>query len=240
MLNTLKNFSFKQQFQPNFFGIFTNPFYFSRRGLFKAICKHSDLIVGKTLDIGCGQKPYQHLFKNATQYLGLEIDSPQNRLKKNADFFYDGKHMPFEDQSFDSLVCNEVLEHVFNPNDFLQEMHRILRGGGKMLITLPFVWDEHEQPYDYARYSSFGITHLLEQNGFKVLQFEKTNDGFEIIFALINAYIYKKLCTRSKILRILSTLFITSFFNLLGIIASKILPRNPDLYLDNVLIVQKQ
>lgn len=240
MLKALKKFSFTQQFQPTFFGIFINPFYFSRKGLFDAVRKHSDLIAGKTLDIGCGQKPYQNLFKNATQYLGLEIDSPQNRIRKNADFFYDGKHMPFTNQSFDSVICNEVLEHVFNPNDFLQEIHRILRGGGKMLLTLPFVWDEHEQPYDYARYSSFGIKHLLEQNGFKILKLEKTNDGLEVIFALINAYIYKKLCTRNKILRILAILFITSFFNLLGIIASKILPRNPDLYLDSVLVVEKQ
>lgn len=109
-----------------------------------------------------------------------------------------------------------------------------------MLMTLPFVWDEHEKPHDYARYSSFGIIHLLERHGFKVLTLEKTNDGFEVIFALINAYIYKQLCTRSKILRIFTFFFIAPIFNLLGIIASKILPRNPDLYLDNVLIAQKQ
>lgn len=107
-------------------------------------------------------------------------------------------------------------------------------------MTLPFVWDEHEQPYDYARYSSFGITHLLEKNQFKVLQLEKINDGFEVIFALINAYIYKKLCTKNKIMRIFTTIFITSIFNLLGVVFSKILPRNADLYLDQVLVIEKQ
>lgn len=131
MLKALKRFSFQQQFQPNLLGILTNPFYFSRRGLYQAMKKYSHIIKGKTLDIGCGYKPYENLFDQATQYIGLEIDSPKNRLSKKADAFYDGKRMPFEDESFDYIVCNEVLEHVFNPDDFLQEMHRILRGGGR-------------------------------------------------------------------------------------------------------------
>lgn len=129
MLKILKLFYQKEQFCPGFFTLFLNPFYFARKGLLKSISKISYNIQGKTLDIGCGQKPYLSLFPSS-EYLGLEIDTPENRLKKQADFFYDGHCMPFENSSFDSIVCNEVLEHVFNPDDFLQECHRVLRGGG--------------------------------------------------------------------------------------------------------------
>ena len=71
------------------------------------------------------------------------------------------------------MLCNQVLEHVFNPQEFLGELGRVLARGGRLLLTVPFVWDEHEQPFDYARYSSFGLKALLEQHGFRVLQHRK-------------------------------------------------------------------
>lgn len=239
MFKQLKSFFKKEQFQPSIFAIFINPFYFARRGLFQAIRKDAKYISGKTLDIGCGQKPYKSLYASQ-EYLGLEIDTPDNRLKKQADFFYDGLQMPFDDGFFDSIVCNEVFEHVFNPQTFLQEINRVLRGGGYMLISMPFVWDEHEQPFDYARYSSFGIKHLLEENGFEIIHHQKTNNGIEVVFQLINAYIYKKLCTKNKIVRLITITTFCSIFNILGIFFSTILPRNNDLYLDNVILARKR
>ena len=109
-----------------------------------------------------------------------------------------------------------------------------------MLISIPFVWDEHEQPYDYARYSSFGIKFLLEKHGFEIIHQDKTNNGIEVIFQLINAYIYKKLCTKNKIIRFVVILCICSFFNILGSFLSLILPKNDDLYLDNVILAKKK
>ena len=67
---------------------------------------------------------------------------------KHADRSYDGKTFPFSDGEFDAVLTSEVLEHVFNPDEFLSEINRVLRDDGVLLLTVPFVWDEHEQPFD--------------------------------------------------------------------------------------------
>ena len=154
---------FREMHAPSLLSIFINPFFFARRGLFKHVQDLAPQITGKTLDVGCGSKPYESLY-DSSEYIGLEYDTPENRSIKKADFFYDGTNFPFEDNSFDSAVLNQVFEHVFNPNSFLDEVSRILKKDGKLFLTIPFAWDEHEQPVDYARYSSFGIKSILEKH----------------------------------------------------------------------------
>lgn len=228
----------REAFFPSILGLFINPFYFARKGLAKHVTDLAVNITGKSLDIGCGTKPYAHLFQSS-KYVGLEIDTPQNRVNKNADYFYDGNNFPFEDATFDSVVANEVFEHVFNPEQFLGEILRILKPRGLVLLTMPFVWDEHEQPYDYARYSSFGIKYLLEKHGFEIIEQRKSIDDIRVIFQLLNTYIYKKTITKSTFLNVLITLIFMAPFNILGELLSVITPRNPDLYLDNIVLAKK-
>ena len=106
-------------------------------------------------------------------------------------------------------------------------------------MTVPFVWDEHEQPYDYARYSSFGLKHILSENGFEIIEQRKSNNGLEVIFQLLNDYIFKKTVTKSRYLNLLFMLMLMAPINVLGLIFSKILPRNNDLYLDNIILTKK-
>jgi len=226
-------------FYPGFIGLFMNPFYFARKGLVNNIKEFGDRVRGKTLDVGCGNKHYKELF-SSSEYIGLEIDSDENRNHKSADFFYDGHTFPFEDKSFESLVTNQVFEHVFNPDKFLKESFRVLKTKGTLLMTVPFVWDEHEQPYDYARYSSFGIKALLEEHGFEVVECRKTMADVRVIFQLINAYLYKKLMTKNSYTNLFLTIFFMAPFNILGEIFNLVLPKNEDLYLDNIVIAIKK
>ena len=238
MINQLKKIYIQEQFKPSVLGLFINPFYFARRGLYKNICKLIGSLEGRLLDVGCGSKPYESICQ-VDEYIGLEIDTIENRKNKKADYFYNGRSMPFEDESFDSLISNQVFEHVFNPDEFLKEINRVTKDNGVLLLTVPFVWDEHEQPYDYARYSSFGLTHILNKNGFEVVEHIKSNNGVEVIFQLINDYIFKLTLTRNVFVNLLSTLVLMAPINIIGLVLSKILPRNNDLYLDNIVLARK-
>lgn len=237
IIKNLKNIYFKQMFFPGWLGVFTNPFYFARLGLSLAMSEFADKLSGRLLDVGCGSKPYKSLFV-VEDYVGLDIDSENTRLSGTADKLYDGKDFPFEDNSFDSVLCNQVLEHVFNPQDFLSEINRVLKPGGRLLLTVPFVWDEHEQPYDFARYSTFGLRALLEGGGFKFISHKKLGADVTCIFQLINAYIFKVTQHWPRLVNLLLAATVMAFFNLLGIFLKTILPDNPDLFLDHVVLVE--
>jgi SAM-dependent methyltransferase len=234
----LKNLYRRQSFFPGFLGLFTNPFYFARMGLYKAIKDFSSDLSGRLLDIGCGSKPYAELFF-VDEYVGLEIDNIETRKKGIANYYYDGNSFPFEVEQFDAVLCNQVFEHVFNPDFFMSEISRVLRPSGKLLLSVPFTWDEHEQPYDFARYSSFALKFILEQHGFRVIGQIKTCADTTTIFQLINAYLYKIFIHRSRTMQFLLTITVIAFFNIMGVLIGKALPKNDDLYLDNVVLAVK-
>lgn len=238
MMRSIRQYVLNQQYAPGFFGLWLNPFYHSRDGLRRAIGQMAPHMNGRLLDVGCGRKPYRDMF-SADEYVGLEIDTPQNRADKQADYFYDGAQFPFADRGFDGVVCNQVLEHVFTPNQFLGEIRRVLKPGGMLLLTAPFVWDEHEQPHDYARYSSFGLKSLLEQNGFEVVNQQKIGADVRVLFQLTNAYLYKALWTRWPAVNLLICATVMAPFNILGMLLYKLLPANPDLYLDQAVLARK-
>jgi SAM-dependent methyltransferase len=228
----------KQAFDPGLLGMFVNPFFLARRGLAQAMRKFAGHVQGRVLDVGCGQKPYRAMFKTS-EYIGVEIDSPENRKSKAADHFYDGKHLPFADGDFDTVLCNQVLEHVFEPDEFVDELHRVLKPGGALVLTAPFAWDEHEQPFDYARYSSFGLRHLLTKHGFEITDQIKTLPDVSMLCQLGNAYVFKLTYTRFRMVNLLVTAVLMAPISLSGVIMGSLLPRNDDLYLDNVVVARK-
>ncbi len=238
MLKKLKSIYCREMFFPSGLGVFFNPFYFARSGLSAAMAKMSTEIKGNLLDVGCGTKPYREMF-NVISYTGLDIDSQTNRENGFADDLYDGERFPYQDLSFDSALCNQVLEHVFNPDEFLTEINRVLKPEGQLLLTIPFVWDEHEQPFDYARYSSFGLRALLEKNGFTIMRHEKLGADATILFQLTNAYLFKVIRSWPRALNFLFTVTVIAMINLLGVVARQLLPANPDLFLDHVVLAKK-
>lgn len=238
MFNSLKRYYKAQQFYPGLLGILINPFYIARKELLKNIYSLANEISGITVDIGCGTKPYEKLFA-VSKYIGLDLQQSIHDVKYFADIFYDGNILPIKNDSVDSIVTNQVFEHVFEPEQFLSEIGKTLKIDGKLLITVPFIWDEHEKPVDFARYTSFGIKYLLQKHGFEILEHNKTANNISALAQLLNLYIYKVVYKNSLIKKI-ATLFLMAPITIFGVLLSKILPGNDDLFLDNIILAVKK
>src|SRR5271170_7274206 len=91
----------------------TYPAFLTRSRLLRGIGKYAPELKGRLMDFGCGTKPYRILF-DVREYIGIDYENPGHpHLNEQIDVFYDGKHIPFADESFDSIFSSEVLEHLF-------------------------------------------------------------------------------------------------------------------------------
>lgn len=240
-MSKIKKYLIHQLFRPSVLGFFINPFFLGRSAMFINVRKFSNYISGKTLDVGSGSKPYVSLFKNVTQYIGLDVEQSGHSHKlESIDVLYDGVTFPFEENSFDSLVFFEVLEHVFNPDNFFQQISKVVKPGGYCVVTIPFIWGEHEQPYDYARYSSFGLKHLFDTHGFEIIKHKKYLTDLRLIFLLINSYLYTTLNKfLPKFLALPLIIPFTILNNGLGLI-SYLLPNNYELYFGSIYVLKNK
>jgi SAM-dependent methyltransferase len=118
------------------------------------------------LDAGAGRSPYRPLFAH-TRYESADFEQVD---KEYADSTYvcDLRRIPVEDHRFDAIVFNQVMEHVPEPKEVLLELNRVLKPGGRMICSAPLFYQEHEQPYDFFRYTQFGLRHLFAETGFEV------------------------------------------------------------------------
>lgn len=237
-MSMLKEFLHRERFEPGIVGLFTNPFWHARRGLLRELRNYFPKLTGEVLDVGCGRKPYRR-FVQSTRYVGVDVDTPVTRELAVADVYYDGKKLPFPDMSFDAVLCSQVLEHVFEPDDFLREICRVLRPGGKLLLAVPFAWDEHEQPYDFARYSSFGLAALLQRSGFEIVDQSKSVGDLRAVVQLLSGLAYKMTRSRIRPLNWLAQFMVIAPINILGGAVAWLLPKNPDFYLDNIVLAKK-
>lgn len=219
------------------------PNYLIRKRLLASIKEYSLLLNGKLLDFGCGSKPYRSLFK-CEEYIGLDFESlghPHNN--EEIDIYYDGKTIPFSNNTFDAVFSSEVFEHIFNLENILKEINRVLKPGGKLLITCPFCFPEHEIPNDFARYTSFAIQDLLKRNNFDIQVYEKTGNTVEAIFQLWIIYLHLHLLSKLKnipVIREIARIVVIIPLNILALASSKIFPVRKDLYLNNIVLASKR
>lgn len=140
----------------------------------------------KVLDLGCGTNKYKKYFIQKNKFIGIDVKTSGREInQKTPDVFYDGKKLPFNDGNFDLIICTEVLEHVENFELVVSEIFRSLKRNGSAVITMPFITAEHEIPYDFRRFTSYGIKKEFENMGFVVKKFEKILFGHAAIRQLL-------------------------------------------------------
>jgi SAM-dependent methyltransferase len=158
------------------------PTYLEQDSLLVALGKAlGDVQSGRLLDVGCGKRPYASLFSAAVQYIGIDLPSSHNIDQCLPDVWASALRLPFASQGFDAVLCTQVLEHVPHPEQLIQEAFRVLRTGGRFILTAPQTWGLHEEPHDYYRFTRYGLRYLLESAGFEVAWIDARGGAFRVI-----------------------------------------------------------
>jgi len=115
-------------------------------------------------------------YQGAGDGKGLQTGSwDTNRI----DLVCDITAIPEPDAAFDAILCSEVLEHVPDPTKAIHEFARLLRPGGKMILTAPFASLVHFAPYHYCTgFSRYWYEHHLTQCGFRIEELTPNGDWF--------------------------------------------------------------
>jgi SAM-dependent methyltransferase len=196
-------------FRPSWYDILINPYFIARYSLLKEIENFSKGVKNKKiLDIGCGDKPYEDFFiKNENEYIGVDVrGGGHNNEDKKVDKYYDGETIPFDDEIFDIIISTQVLEHVKNPRQFIKESYRVLQDGGILFLTMPFVWPEHEKPFDFNRFTQYEHKNIFGGAGFDIKSIKSTCGVFGVCGQLISAFVFESI--KFKVFKLVASVLI--------------------------------
>src|SRR6185369_2312172 len=115
---------------------------------------YSRYLFGEVLDVGAGRKPYKKFFRHCQSYESMDISGDHEYVSDICD-------NSVCSDAYDTIFCSQVLEHLPNHRFAVNEMMRILRNGGSMVITVPFSWEVHGAPNDYYRFTPYALEQLL-------------------------------------------------------------------------------
>ena len=145
------------------------------------LAPHLARMSGTVLDVGCGEMPFRALLGPDARYTGLDVPrADEFGMRGHSDIVpFDGQHIPFSDNSFDHVLCTEVLEHSEDPMALVADMHRVLRPGGTLLATVPFAARVHYAPHDHHRFTRFRLAAMFA--GFAATEVEERGDDLAVI-----------------------------------------------------------
>lgn len=174
-------------------------------------------INGEILDLGGSNRikdGYQYLIGGNHKISTVNIDQ-----KYGCDKIFDiEKEFPLESNSFDGILCFNVLEHIYSFKNVVSESYRVLKNDGSFFIITPFMHHIHACPDDYFRYSKSCLERMLLEVGYKDIKIEEIGTGlFCLIFQSIDGVILKKI----NVLRILLMKLFISIDKLLSMLSSR-------------------
>lgn len=130
---------------------------------------------GMLLDIGAADRWIEGLLPDSVEYIALDYPATGRDLYgARPHVFADAARLPFRDSSFDGVVCLEVLEHVMDPAKVLTEISRVLKPGARAWVSMPFLYPLHDAPFDFQRYTEYGLRRDMQRAGLDVASLRKT------------------------------------------------------------------
>jgi SAM-dependent methyltransferase len=162
---------------------------------------------GVMVDLGCGEAPYKEFFlQYVDQYIG--VDWTNSYLNIKADVISDlNERVALPNKCADVVISISVMEHLHNPQRFLKEAYRILKDDGVFILQVPFQFYVHDEPYDYFRYTPYGLNYLLQKAGFREIEIYPAGGFFTMWLLRLNYFLSRAIKNRftikSKMFKIL-------------------------------------
>ncbi len=138
----------------------------------------------RTLDVGSGGSSYHRFFPNR---FSIDVDPA-----RKPDLVADAHNLPFKNGEYELVLCTEVLEHVKDPRKVINEIGRVLKPGGRVILTTRFVYPLHDVPHDYWRFTKYGLLELFQ--GWEVIELVAETENFSTIAALL-----QRICFQSDL-----------------------------------------
>lgn len=181
--------------------------------------KYSHLYKGDVVDLGCGEAPYREYFlQYADSYLGVDWAESIHDTKADVVADLNKPIEGVEDAKADTVVSIATLEHLSEPQVMLDEAFRILKPGGMFMMQTPWQWMTHEAPYDFFRYSEYGLKHIMEKAGFTDVKIEAQSGFFTMWFLKFN-YFTSRLARGPKVFQLLVEIILGPIWCLLQLLA---------------------
>jgi SAM-dependent methyltransferase len=138
---------------------------------------------GRLLDLGCGNVPLYEMYRPRITS-AVCVDWPNSyHGRAHVDVACDlNRPLPFADDSFDTIVMSDVLEHLFDYQTVWSEMARVLRPSGRLILGVPFLYWLHEEPFDYFRPTEFALRRYCDQHRLRVVALEPFGGALDVLF----------------------------------------------------------
>ncbi len=168
-----------------------HPQWFIFKDNYKSLSEISHYIKGRVLDIGCSNKEARKYLPDDCQYIGLDYYKTATEWYGSYPETYgDAQNLPFKDNSVNSVLLLDVLEHLPAPEKCIREIKRILIAGGVFIIQVPFIYPLHDVPLDFQRWTLFGLRELLK-DGFTIIEEIHQGNPLESASLMMNIAICK-------------------------------------------------
>ena len=181
------------------------------------------------IDVGGGNSPYFGIFQEISdKYFVVDFKTalPLNESRSIIQVEGFAEKLSFDSNFADIIMSNQVLEHVNDEKLAVKEAFRVLKKGGIFTGSVPHISPIHLEPNDFRRFTSYGITKLLKENGFSDIKIESNGGVYKAaaLLILMDGFLYRDKGEGQKFNIAKHLIFapLTGFINLSSLIADKI------------------
>jgi SAM-dependent methyltransferase len=140
---------------------------------------------GLLVDLGCGTVPLYRAYADlVTDVVCVDLGGTSHARHLDVECDLNGP-LPFPDQTFDTIVLSDVLEHIARPETLWAEMARILAPGGEILMNVPFLYWIHASPHDYYRYTESALRRFVESAGLELIRLDALGGAPEVVADIV-------------------------------------------------------